>query len=366
MAEIELPVIITAIANSELEGLVAGTLFSQGWSVIYRALDVSSLTLFFQGIADQDLNSLLIYSPDLPGITPEVIEVFRSSARQVIGFANDPTIAKSYTGIFPTPTDATELVSLIRGFMRAPLLRSKSMHLLTKRRARVIALGAPSGSTGCTTVAINLAMELSLLGHEVLLVDGDVRRPSIAPLLDLRSLNGEERWRTIAPHFCAGELTRERTQNLNEYMNEAGDSFDVVIIDLGELEDIGDSLTDRRWASSVVHWSCDNADELWFLGKVDILGIHRMEALVQALSQISIRARVSVLFNMKPNGRRKENHEALFITSTAALRPERILALPRDTRAVIKAEEERATLFEVDDRSALRKAISKMAVEVMN
>jgi len=365
MAEIELPVIITAIANSELEGFVAGTLYGQGWSVIYRALDVTSLNNFLENIVDASVNSLLIYSPDLPGITPEVVAGYQRNGRQVVGFSGDPVSAESYAGILPFPNDATEMISLIRGFIRAPLLRNTSKPTQMKRRARIIALGAPSAAAGCTTVAINLAMELSVLGHEVLLLDGDVRRPAIAPLLALRSLNGEERWRTVAPHFSVGELTRERIHQLTEYMNEAGDSFDVVVVDLGEIEDIADSLTDRRWVSSVIHWSCDNADDLWFLGKVDTLGIHRMDELVRAFSRISIRAKVSVLFNMKTNGRKKANHEALFLSSTAALRPERIFTLPRDSRAVAKAEEERATLIEIDDRSTLRKAISKMAVEVM-
>jgi hypothetical protein len=343
MAEIELPVIITAIANSELESFVAGTLYGQGWSVIYRALDASTLTDFLESVASEGKNILLIYSPDLPGISPEVVESYLQRVRQVIGFSADPVSVKNFNGIFATPNDVNELVSLIRGFVRAPLLRA----------------------TGCTTVAINLAMELSIQNHDVLLLDGDVRRPSVATLLALRNLDGDERWRTIAPHFCVGELTKDRIPHLSEYMNDAGDAFDVVIVDLGEIEDIADSLTDRRWVSSVIHWSCDNADELWVLGKVDTLGIHRLDALVHDFSQISIRAKISVLFNMKPGGRKRENHEALFLSSIAPLRPHRIHTLPRDARAVSKAEEERATLIESNDRSALRKAISKIAVEVM-
>jgi MinD-like ATPase involved in chromosome partitioning or flagellar assembly len=365
MAEIELPVIITAIANSELESFVAGTLYGQGWSVIYRALDASTLTDFLESVASEGKNILLIYSPDLPGISPEVVESYLQRVRQVIGFSADPVSVKNFNGIFATPNDVNELVSLIRGFVRAPLLRATQAMPQTNRRARVISLGAPSGSTGCTTVAINLAMELSIQNHDVLLLDGDVRRPSVAALLALRNLDGDERWRTIAPHFCVGELTKDRIPHLSEYMNDAGDAFDVVIVDLGEIEDIADSLTDRRWVSSVIHWSCDNADELWVLGKVDTLGIHRLDALVHDFSQISIRAKISVLFNMKSGGRKRENHEALFLSSIAPLRPHRIHTLPRDARAVSKAEEERATLIESNDRSALRKAISKIAVEVM-
>lgn len=366
MAEIQLPVIITAIANSELEGFVAGTLYSQGWSVIYRALDTSSLELFLESMASQVKSVLLIYSPDLPGISPESVITYQEQVRQVIGFSADPARTNNFSGILATPHDATELISLVRGFVRAPLLRASATATQVKRRARVLSLGAAAGSTGCTTVAINLAMELSVQGHEVLLLDGDVRRPSVAPLLALRKLDGDEPWRTIAPHFCVSELTKDRVHRLSEYMNQAVNDFDVVIIDLGSIEDIADSLTDRRWTATVIHWSCDFADELWFLGKADTLGIHRLEALVRDFSQIVIRAKVSVLLNMKSGGRKGGDHEGVFLSAISPLRPHRIFTLPRDPRAVTKAEEERATLIEIDDRSALRKAISKIAVEVMS
>ena len=61
MAEIVLPVVITAIANSELEGFVASTLYSQGWSVVYRALDLESLENFLHSNAELAQGALLLY-----------------------------------------------------------------------------------------------------------------------------------------------------------------------------------------------------------------------------------------------------------------------------------------------------------------
>ena len=43
MSELEMPTVITAIANPEAEGFVAGTLYAQGWNVVFRAIDWSSL-----------------------------------------------------------------------------------------------------------------------------------------------------------------------------------------------------------------------------------------------------------------------------------------------------------------------------------
>lgn len=66
MAEIELPVIITAIANSDLEGFVAGTLYSQGWSVIYRALDAQALTDFIKNNQQECKSAIVIFHQTLP------------------------------------------------------------------------------------------------------------------------------------------------------------------------------------------------------------------------------------------------------------------------------------------------------------
>ena len=38
MSELEMPTVITAIANPEAEGFVAGTLYAQGWNVVFLSL----------------------------------------------------------------------------------------------------------------------------------------------------------------------------------------------------------------------------------------------------------------------------------------------------------------------------------------
>ncbi len=364
MAEIELPVIVTAIANSELEGFVAGSLFTQGWNVIFRALDVVGLEAYLntEGLALK--NIVLIYSPDLPDISPSIIDRWQLQVRNVIGFTNQDPSGSQYFGIHSIPKDITELASIVRGSVRAPLLRSGFYSPEVSRRSYVIALGGASTASGCTTLAMNLAMELSVLGRATLLLDADVRRPSMAALLGVRKLDAGDSWKVIAPQLSAGELTQERVRTLEDYMKPALSDFDFIIIDLGAVEDLGESLTDRRWSATMNHWSCDNADELWFLGKADLLGVHRMEILVKQFSQIAMKAKTSVLMNMKAPGRRGGDEESVFLAAIAPLKPRRVFTLPRDARGPLKAQRERATLIEVDDRGTLRKAIAKIAVEL--
>ncbi len=59
------PLVITAIGDYDFESFVAGTLFSQGWNVIYRALDKENLRSFLATTLEKNL--VVMYSPDLPG-----------------------------------------------------------------------------------------------------------------------------------------------------------------------------------------------------------------------------------------------------------------------------------------------------------
>lgn len=364
MAEISLPVIVTAIGDADLEGFISGTLYSQGWNVVHRALDATSLLAYLNLLEAGMGEIVLIYSPDLLGISPDTVASFQGKVKQVIGFVSDGGNSAGFAGVLPRPVDATTLIALIRGFVRTPLLRSQSVVRGVKRRAKVIAIASPAGSSGCTTIGINLAMELSLLGHETVLIDADVRRPSIAPLLSLHSLDSDNSPRLISPQMSVSEFCRDQVNSLEEHMDKFLENYDYVILDLGSIEGIEDSLTDRRWTSSLVHWSCDNSDELWLMGKADVLGIVRMEKLARNFSQIKIRARLCVLLNMRGVGRKGSDQEKLFLSATAHVKPHRIFTLPKDQGAISRAENARSALAEVVSHSPIRKAIAKLAVEV--
>ncbi|MEI9907727.1 MAG: P-loop NTPase [Actinomycetota bacterium] len=362
MAEILLPEIVTAVADSELEGFISGTLFSQGWSVIYRALDAAALEDFFSHEGRELQNIVLVYTPDLVGIRPEFINSLQGSVKQIIGFSERSDSYPDFVGLISTPKDATSLISVLRGAVRAPMIRSQSVEKVKRRKATVIAIASPSGGAGCTTLSINLAMELSLLGQNTLLMDADVRRASIAPLLGLHKLDDVEVARTVSPKLSVSEFTRARMDGIGPYLDYILQNFDFVVVDLGSVEELEDSLTDRRWTSSMIHWSCDLANEIWFVGKADVLGLSRIEKLSRDFSQISIRAKISVLQNMKGSGKKGGDQSASFISAVSELNPHHIHALPRDSRAVLSSESERGALVEVNSRAPLRRAIQKLAV----
>jgi hypothetical protein len=180
MSELEMPTVITAIANSEAEGFVAGTLYAQGWNVVFRAIDWVSLQSYLQSNTELSQNALLIFGTDLPGADKELIESLNGVARQVIGFSL-PNVGNSDFGVLhPLPSTSTDLISLVRGFVRAPLVRTSAVTQRKARNSKVFAIGSAGSYTGCTFLTLNLAMELSLLEKSTLLVEANFRAPSLS------------------------------------------------------------------------------------------------------------------------------------------------------------------------------------------
>jgi hypothetical protein len=68
--------------------------------------------------------------------------------------------------------------------------------------------------------------------------------------------------------------------------------------------------------------------------------------------------------NMKSPGKRGESEEARFLSSTTILKPIRVRSMAKDARAIMAAEDERATLVEINERSNLRKSIAELAREL--
>ena len=364
MSDIELPTVITAIANAQTESFIASTLFAQGWSVVFRAIDVDSLENFIKNNPERAEPAMLIFAPDLPGISRDRLDTISLLVKQVIGFSEIPS-EDSYLGqMHAVPKSATDLVSLVRGFVRAPMMRQKTQLQSEGRKAHVLSLGSAGSNTGCTTLAINLAMELSVLEKPTLLIDGNYRAPSIAALLAIRNVKSETGWRTIAPMLSIAEITQDQATSVESLMENATNSFDRIIIDLGSISGLSNRLTDRRWTSTLTTWTCDQGNELMVVARPDLLGFHRLEQVSELIETTSMRSAISYTLNMRSSGRKGAEEEAKFLAITTPLRPIRVRTIARDSRAISLAESQKSTLIEVNDRSNLRKTIAKIASEM--
>jgi hypothetical protein len=366
MSELEMPTVITAIANSEAEGFVAGTLYAQGWNVVFRAIDWGSLQSYLQSNAELCQNALLIFGTDLSGANKKLIDSLNGAVRQLIGISIPNISTGDFDVLHPLPTVGTDLISLVRGFIRAPLVRTSAVTQRKARNSKVFAIASAGSYTGCTFIALNLAMELSLLEKQTLLIEANFRAPSLAPLLSMRKISDNSQWKKIAPNLSLSEITQDASDDLDQFMSKATDDFDCVVIDIGSVSGLSNRLTDRRWTSTVTTWCCDQADELMLTSRADYLGHHRLVQVIDLLQQTSIRAQLSFTQNMKSSGKRGDAEMARFLTATTALKPIRVRSMKQEARTVQAAEDEHATMVETNERSHLRKAIAELAGEMIS
>jgi MinD-like ATPase involved in chromosome partitioning or flagellar assembly len=174
-------------------------------------------------------------------------------------------------------------------------------------RPQVIAVSGPHGSTGKTTVAINLALELAAERSSVLLIDADTQASSIAnhfllseipaglpgairiasqnrfdtDQLERLSVEVKKSKLTIMPGFTAPPEQDIPEAALNGILDIARQSFDYTVIDLGSIS-LASSVA-QRFTEAVYK----AADRKLFVCLADPIGIFRLLAIEQQLLLVS-------------------------------------------------------------------------------
>jgi len=175
----------------------------------------------------------------------------------------------------------------------------------TKPEPQIIAVTSPHGSTGKTTVSINIALELAAEKYSVLLIDADLEGPSIANYFCLSELPAglvgalriasQHRFDqtqlerlsikipkcsiTVLPGVISDQPLELTSESIQAILEVAKASFDFVVVDLGSLKlKQGFDLT-----SEVVRMS----DEVALVALADPIGIFRLLRVEQYLLSLT-------------------------------------------------------------------------------
>jgi Mrp family chromosome partitioning ATPase len=357
MDEISIPHVITAIGDAEFESFVASTLYGQGWSVTFRALNFDSLSAHLTEMTDQKV--ILIYSPDLPGLTPEKLNSLDRRCVRTFGFASSQPLTELFPEVLDRPQSPLELISHIRGSIRAPMMRTPTSFNAQSRRAKVIGIGSFVHATGATTFAINAAFEASLAGKKTLIIDANNLSPSIAILLDERELTLVDSWKNISPLLFACEANQKNLSDLLAKIEMALSEFDLIILDLGSLQGLSSQLNDRRWGSQLVSWCADRADHIYVVTHLDSVAISRLREFKTDLESTTIAAKINFVLNGRSSQKRDSSSGEAFSHALGAQYSHKVVALPFDPRSVELARIKKSPLEQVNERGTLRRAIAR-------
>lgn len=179
----------------------------------------------------------------------------------------------------------------------------------TQSEPMVIAVSSAHGSTGKTTVAINLALEMASHKARVLLIDGDLRAGSIANhflLSDLPAgLSGAVRVANqnrfdleqlerltvplaksslvLMPGFATAPESPCSNQALEQILETVKANFDYTVIDLGSIGAAEPTQTAEQFSETVFRM----ADRKLVVCLADPIGIFRLLATEQRILEIA-------------------------------------------------------------------------------
>ena len=186
-------------------------------------------------------------------------------------------------------------------------VRATLMHASTKVRRQVVMITSSETMEGATTVAANLALSLARAGRRTLLVDGDLRAPSLHALFGLNldggfcevlrsELDVTDAVQTTQTEnlwlMTAGVVDRAAVQNLatdqvEPIFDQLRTQFDFIIIDAAPVLKIADGLAIGQLVDGVILTVLRDHSEVRKINKtaemLDSLGVRIIGAVVNGV-----------------------------------------------------------------------------------
>ena len=169
---------------------------------------------------------------------------------------------------------ASDIAGALQGAMDESIdsIRSMLLHSAQGETLRVVMVTSANAGEGKTTVASSLAASMGRSGRRTLLIDADLRRPSVHRLLDLpldaglsELLRGEAKveeviqpsrapglWVMSAGHINQASLQALAKDNLREIFETLRGEFDYIIIDTSPVLAVVDPLLVAPYTDGVI------------------------------------------------------------------------------------------------------------------
>ncbi len=327
---------ITAISDVRDESFIAASLERQGWEVIYRALTPVGLTDFLNNLGSQ-------------AVTVIIGEDFRLQGPSSLNFVNELAVKIYLTDM---PDSDHELAELLRSQSHTAPEDWKPLPAVP-----IIALTSFGRRAGTSTIAVNLAQELALLGVRPLLIDAHSRSPFLSDQLDLFGIN-----RNPLKVELGITLFEARARDDFCIAEESFAQFDIVILDMGETFRPAKAIIGVRDEDYPLQWALHYAQALIVVSQDGAIKGQALIERFRELERLALRKNISVLITLnamaskRDRQRKKDELEHLLGLGCTYF--------SRDDRAVAKSVNLQTTLAKAAPKSHLREEIYQYAIEV--
>ncbi|GAA3696588.1 P-loop NTPase [Zhihengliuella alba] len=361
-----------------------------------------TLALVESGLAD----AALLAGP-ASDVDAAVVDGLRERGAAVVALVDDPgersrlsgygAVCESVTASPQALADLLELVAASGPRIQPVVPRTAAPAEPASRagRGQIIAVWGPHGSPGRTTVAVNYAVEASLAGSRVALVDADTYGASVSVLLGLMEesagiaqlcrlsdqgvLDGES-WQRACPLLTvAGARLRVATglprpnrwpelrpASLRRVLEHLTAAVDVVVVDVAPYLDVDEDLSfdttapQRNAATLAV---LERADEILAVGQADSVGVPRLIKALDRLSETLPDAMPRIVFNKVARAALGPNPERQLRETWSRFGPGAPLRgyLPWDPGAAAEALLAGTAFAESSPEAPLRAGIAQLA-----
>ena len=326
---------ITAVPSHEDEDRIIATLTHQGYELIFRAFSSEDLAKFLDG-ANSDQRTLVVASDDFD-IKKTVID-------------NRINLNLKFVSLSRKTMKSEELtLRMVHEALRKTEDTRKSRSVVL-RMPHWIAITGSSGSPGISTIALNVASELSS-SRENLLIDADMRHQDMHIRLGAR----REGKTILSPSLAFMGIVSEEDQSLIE---KHGDKR--CLIDVGQMPTLRkDLMVDRRLDSRQTLEIVLQSSRIVYVTQLNHRSLAELEGFLTFAHHELREVPLTVVLNKMSN---TDRQKSLYKSFKNQISDYPYFITPRDHSLVDRAEGRFAVLSEVGARSSLRKAVQELSI----
>jgi Flp pilus assembly CpaE family ATPase len=326
---------ITAIRPYEDEDRVIAALANQGYTLAFRAFSCEELEKYLENI-NSDQRLLVIMSENF-------------ELTKFVNAHRNKTNLKFVTLSRTVMKSEALLLDIVHETLRRSE-ESQSSRSVFFKETKWIAVTGSSGSPGITTVALNVASEISAYRENVL-IDADIRHQDIHIRLGAR----REGKTILTPSLAFTGIISQEDRALLEMRKD-----ECCIFDVGQMPVFNESLlVDRRLETRSTLEIVLRSSTIVYVAQPNNRSLVELEKFLD-FAHRELREVQILLFVNKMSS--SDRQKSLYKSFKNRISNYPSFTAPRDHPLIDRAEGRFAVLSEVGARSSLRKAVQELSI----